>query len=216
MAARARSRGWLAAAGLLSLACTLPLTRAEMTELLRETAARHDATVVVFHASSQQEAWTQVAEALANGPLPVSRRLAKAFEPAAHSSVAFVVGGPYTRLNDRALRDAFGISKQPRLPGLSIVYVSPEPPSEELLATARAFGARLLHKPYPEARASTSRTASWSGPLLASVSRPSPLDAAPWKSLTRPPASSTMRLPAHTSQALSFSSQKASKRPHAT
>jgi len=49
--------------------------------------------------------------------------------------------------------------------------------------------------------------ASWRWPLLATVSRPSPEGGLPERSLVRPPASSTMRLPAATSQGWSLSSQ---------
>ncbi len=66
----------------------------------------------------------------------------------------------------------------------------------------RAIGAdcRSTISPRTQCRRISS-IASWRWPLLTTVSRPVRQDSAPVKSLVRPPASSTMMIPAATSQA---------------
>jgi hypothetical protein len=135
------------------MGCVTPLTDDEVGAVLRRTAnGGSGANVMTFFASSDAEALVRVVEARSNGPLPESRRLALGFEGAAHKRLRYVVGGPYARLNDRALLDAFTLCKESRLPGLEVLFVSPAPPSEELDKTARAYGARLVHRAYEDGR----------------------------------------------------------------
>ena len=64
--------------------------------------------------------------------------------------VDYVVGGPYPQLNERVVLDAFGSVRAPRLPGLTLLFVSEKAPSDELRQRAGALGATLLHRPLPE------------------------------------------------------------------
>ena len=139
----------LAAIALVAVACTVPLTDAEVRALVRHSAsAGPEAKVVVLNASNELASLTMVADARGNGPIEPSRRLALGFARAARAPVHYVVGGPYATLNDQVLRDAFAICKEPRLPGLHVTLVSPDPPSEELAKLARDYGARLEHRIY--------------------------------------------------------------------
>ncbi len=139
--------------GLALVGCQVPLSDAEVGAVLRRTAqVGPEVNLMTFFASSDSEAWVRVVEARSNGPIEPSRRLALGFEAAARKTLRYVVGGPYEQLNDRALLDAFTICKEPRLPGLEVIFVSPDPPSEELANTARAYGAVLLHRRYDDGR----------------------------------------------------------------
>ena len=129
--------------------CVVPLTDGEVGNHLRRVAGvGSDARVLVLNAASDMAAWVLVTEAHSNGPIVPSRRLALGFANAARKRVRYVVGGPYPQLNDRALLDAFTICKESRLPGLEVVLVSPKPPSEELVATAEAYDAKLVYRDY--------------------------------------------------------------------
>ena len=57
----------------------------------------------------------------------------------------FVVGGFYPSLNERFVLDTLIEVREPRLPRLLIVYMSPDPPSEELREAVRARRARIVH-----------------------------------------------------------------------
>jgi hypothetical protein len=76
--------------------------------------------------------------------------LAQAFARAERAPVDYVVGGPYPQLNERVVLDAFGGVRAPRLPGLTLLFVSDKPPSDELRQSAGTLGATLLHRPLPE------------------------------------------------------------------
>jgi hypothetical protein len=102
--------------------------------------------VVALEADSEMDALTQVVRARSDGPSEFSRMLARAFEKGERGSAQFVIGGFYDRLNRRVLLDTLAVVRAPRLPGLLIVYVSPEPPSEELRAAVRARHARIVHR----------------------------------------------------------------------
>jgi hypothetical protein len=105
---------------------------------------------VVVNADSEMDAWTDVARATSEGPLGLSRVLAQAFARAERQRAAFVVGGPYPQLSDRILLDAFSAVRAPRLPGLTLLLVSPKAPSDALSDAAAGRGAALLHRPLPE------------------------------------------------------------------
>lgn len=135
--------------GMLLAGCVVPVTDSEVGSHLRRVAdVGPDARVMVLNAASDMAAWVLVTEALSNGPIVPSRRLALGFENAARKRVRYVVGGPYPQLNNRALLDAFTSCKESRLPGLEIVLVSPKPPDEELVETARAYEAKLVYRAY--------------------------------------------------------------------
>jgi hypothetical protein len=139
--------------GAVVLACQIPLTEDEVSVVLRRIAgAGPDAVVMSLFAGGEPEAWVRVVEARTNGPISESRSLALGFERAARKPVVYVVGGPFFQLNDRVLLDAFTLCKEARLPGLEVIYVSPEAPSEELGKTARAYGVRVKYRVYEDGR----------------------------------------------------------------
>ena len=137
------------------LACAAPPGDEQIESALRRAAASvptlaPDARVVTVNADSEMDAWTQVVESRAQGPSGLARMLAQAFARAERAPVDYVVGGPYPQLNERIVLDAFGSVRVPRLPGLTLLFVSEKTPSDELRRSAGALGATLLHRPFPE------------------------------------------------------------------
>jgi len=135
------------------LACATPPSDNEVKAQLRRAAAAtpelgQRPRLVSLYADSKMAAWAQVTEATAEGPSGNARVLAQAFENAARQRVAYAVGGPYAKLNERTLLDAFDLVRARKLPGLILLLVSDQPPSEALSSAARQRGARLLHRPY--------------------------------------------------------------------
>lgn len=159
----ARARLWLRPASVLAalvlgaLACATPPSEEEIDAELRQIARsvkplRGELRCVPLSADSRMDAFAKLAESTAEGrggePSQQTRRLARAFSYAKRRRVAVVTGGPYTSLNERVVLDAFEVAKQktPRLPGLTLVYVSPEPPTPELRAAVTGMGGLLVYR----------------------------------------------------------------------
>jgi hypothetical protein len=137
------------------LACAAPPDEEQIEAALRRVAASvpalsPEARVVAVKADSEMDAWAQVVQSTAEGPSGLARMLAQAFARAERAPLDYVVGGPYPQLNERVVLDAFGSVRAPRLPGLTLLFVSEDPPSEKLRQSAGALGATLLHRPLPE------------------------------------------------------------------
>ena len=137
------------------LACAAPPDEEQIEAALRRVAASvpalsREARVVVVQADGEMDAWTQVVQSTAEGPSGLARMLAQAFARAERASVDYVVGGPYPQLNERVVLDAFGLVRAPRLPGLTLLFVSGKPPGDDLEERVGALGATLLHRPFPE------------------------------------------------------------------
>ena len=142
--------------GLLAalFACAAPPDEEQIEALLRRVAASvpalsPEARVVAVTADSEMEAWAQVVQSKAEGPSGLARMLAQAFAYAERTPLDYVVGGPYPQLNERVVLDAFGDVRATRLPGLTLLFVSEDPPSDELAQRARTLRATLLHRPFP-------------------------------------------------------------------
>ena len=137
------------------LACAAPPGDEQIESALRRAAASvptlsPEARVVSVNADSEMDAWAQVVQSAAEGPSGLARMLAQAFARAERAPVDYVVGGPYPQLNERVVLDAFGNVRAPRLPGLTLLFVSENAPSDELRRNAGALGVTLLHRPLPE------------------------------------------------------------------
>lgn len=104
-----------------------------------------DAIWVAVDARSEDAAWGEIVRARTEQPRETSRVLAQVFEQAHSRPLEVVVGGPYPKLTDQVLRDAFGLAHG-ELEGLRLVEVGAEPLSEELLALCRERGAECLHQ----------------------------------------------------------------------
>jgi len=160
--ARTRTRVAAASAGLAlalcALACATPPTEdeldTELRQIAREVKPQGQLRVVSILAESRMDAWAKLAEDQADGkeagPARPARRLLRAFERADRFRVAVVTGGPYADWNERMLRQALDAVKDKRMPGLTLVYVSPEPPSPELQAAVTRAGSLLVHRTLPE------------------------------------------------------------------
>ena len=161
--ARDRARLGGAALGLafalLALACATPPSDEELDAQLRAIAAevkpRGELRVVSINAESRMDAWTKLAEdevqGKEHGASQQARRLARAFEKANRLRVAVVTGGPYADLNEQTVRSALDLAmeKHQRMAGLTLVFVSPEPPTPELRATVNRAGSLLVHRTPP-------------------------------------------------------------------
>jgi hypothetical protein len=138
---------------LLVLACTIPPTESEVESDLRRIAANvrpsGELRVVALYAGSRMDAWAQMTESAAEGEEWSSqqvRQLARAFHRADRRRVAVVTGGPYVQLNERVVLEALDGVKPPRLPGLTLVFVSPEPPTTDIRGAVSRRGSKLVHR----------------------------------------------------------------------
>ena len=137
----------------LALACTIPPTEGEVEDELRGIAKEvhppGELRVVALYASSRMDAWGQRMEAVSEGQdwsSQQARRLARAFNQAARRRVAVVAGGPYGDLNERVVLDALDEVKSARLPGLTLVFVSPMPPSADVRQAVSRRGSALVYR----------------------------------------------------------------------
>ena len=136
---------------LLAVACASPPTPEDYELAIAKTALEVEdlppgAQLVPVYAESEAEALRGVVRAIGARPSDLSRTLARAFDENAAREVGFAVGGPYDALNERVLLDAFSLVRARDLSGIYVLYVSPEPPTSELLRAARALGARVGHR----------------------------------------------------------------------
>lgn len=141
---------------LFAVACATPPSDEELEAQLRQVAVqvkpRGELRIVVINAESRMDAWTKLAEDAAEGKErnapQQARRLGRAFEKAHRLRVAVVTGGPYADLNERMVQLAFELAqeKHQRLAGLTLVFVSPEPPTPELRAAVTRTGSLLVHR----------------------------------------------------------------------
>jgi hypothetical protein len=141
---------------LCAIACATPPSEeeidAELRQIARGVKPLGELRCVPLVADSRMDAWAKLAESTAEGkagePSKQTRRLLRAFTQAEKRRVAVVTGGPYASLNERVVLDAFQAAgeKTPRLPGLTLVYVSPDPPSDELRTAVTTAGSLLVHR----------------------------------------------------------------------
>jgi hypothetical protein len=104
--------------------------------------------VFALHADTRMEALTLLADARTEPRARVSLDLAQQFSLARHRQVHMIVGGPYADLNRQVLWNAFAYHEGKALPGLVVVFASPEVPDAPLLELARRKRVRLIHRPF--------------------------------------------------------------------
>jgi hypothetical protein len=104
--------------------------------------------VIAIHADSRVAAFGLLAEAKANRDSPLSAQVGARLAAAARRHQAAVVGGPHAELSDRVLCNALRLNQERGLGGLRLVFVSPEPPSRELVAAASQARVRLTHRAF--------------------------------------------------------------------
>lgn len=134
-----------------SSGCATPLTDAEIETQLRRAASGvqglgRSPKFVVLNAQTRMEAWSHVAESAADGPSSRARVIGRGFSRGSRKRVGYVVGGPQAAFVDQMLIDAFETSGAKKLPGLTLLVVSPEPPAEAVRTTARERGIKLVHR----------------------------------------------------------------------
>lgn len=133
----------------LVFACASPSKQAWI-EALRADAAPGgvpaETPLVLVWAESRDAAWGRIVRARTEGPLEESELLARIFATASVAPVEVVVGGPHAELDEQVLIDAFRIAERDRVPGLRVLYVSPEPPGDRLLELCERHGAACLHR----------------------------------------------------------------------
>jgi len=136
-----------------ALACTTAHTPRQVDQQLRSVASdvrkprQPKPRVFAIHAETKMEAWTLLAEARAEPRDGLSRDLAAQLEVGKTRRIQFVVGGAHGASNQQILANALAYHAGTRLPGLTVHYISPEPPGPALLDLARERKARVLHKP---------------------------------------------------------------------
>ena len=102
--------------------------------------------VFPIHAGTRMEAITLLADARTEPRRRLSLDLAQQVSLGKTRRVHFVVGGPFADLNEQIVSNALDYQER-ELPGLVLVFVSPDPPDSELGALAQRKRVRLLHRP---------------------------------------------------------------------
>jgi hypothetical protein len=153
VAARLRRRIAASLAGaLLALGCASPVSEDELARSLEEAAAsapdpRAARQIFPVHAPTRVAALSLLSEAKSDPRSPLSLQLGRRFASAARRRTNLVVGGPWTDLCDQVVRNAFALNRERALPGLTLIFVAPEPPSDALRSAAATVHARLQHRP---------------------------------------------------------------------
>ena len=135
----------------LVLACVAPPNEAWLAALRADAAPgglAPETPLVLVWAEDPEAAWGRIVRARTEAPLEESELLARVFEAAAVGPVEVAMGGPYSELNEQVMIDAFGITERDRVPGLRVLYVSPEPPGDRLLQLCERHRAACLHRPW--------------------------------------------------------------------
>jgi outer membrane murein-binding lipoprotein Lpp len=132
--------------------CASPLTREELASRLEEAAAsapdpRAAHQIFAVHAPTRVAAYALLSEAKSDPRSPLSFQLGRRLATASGRRGSVVVGGPYTDLCDQVVRNALSMNRARGLRGLTVIFVAPEPPSEELRVAASASRAKLQHRP---------------------------------------------------------------------
>ena len=137
---------------ILAAGCASPVTPDELELRLEEAAAsapdpRAARQIFPVHAPTRVVALLLLSEAKSDPRSPLSLQLSRRFATASSRRTSFVVGGPYADLCDQVVRNAFALNRDRRLLDLSVIFVAPEPPSQELRVAAAAAHVRLQHRP---------------------------------------------------------------------
>jgi len=147
-----RVRRCLTVCVLLALGCASPLTQEDLASRLQEAAAsapdpRAAHQIFPVHAPTRLAALALLSEAKSDPRSPLSFQLGRRLATASARRGSVVVGGPYADLCDQVVRNALSMNHARGLRGLTVIFVAPEPPSEELRVAASAARARLQHRP---------------------------------------------------------------------
>lgn len=137
-------------AAALALGCVTALTEAEVETRLgdaaRSTPGMDEARLIPIWAETRLVATALLTEARHDPDSALSRQVSARLASAARRRTPVVVGGPYPDLSDRVLLNAITLQEELRLRGLTVLLVSHEGPSPELVAAARDAKTRLLHR----------------------------------------------------------------------
>ncbi len=141
----------LLACACLLPACASPPTDDEVRSALRRAASGVQGVgakprLVVLNMQTRMEAWSHLAASAAEGPSTRARAVGRDFKKGERRRIGVVVGGPQSDYVDRFVLDAFESAGPQKLPGLTLVVVSPEPPSDFLGRAARERGVKLVHR----------------------------------------------------------------------
>lgn len=137
---------------LLVMACVSPPTDDEVKLAMRAAADGVQELgprprFVVLNVQSKMEAWTHVAESAAEGPSRKAQALGRNFSKGSSRRVGVVIGGPQQSYVDKMILDAFESSGTQKLSGLTLVVVTPEPPTEVLRGAAMRRDVKLVYRP---------------------------------------------------------------------
>jgi hypothetical protein len=136
--------------GVLGIGCATSLTRPELKTRLLEVGSQVKELVrprvFPIHAGTRMEAITLLADARTEPRRRLSLDLAQQVSLGKTRRVHFVVGGPFADLNEQIVSNALDYQER-ELPGLVLVFVSPDPPDSELGALAQRKRVRLIHRP---------------------------------------------------------------------
>ena len=143
----------LLGAGLLTGGCLTPFSEEELETRLEVAAEPFEALgrrrLIPIYAETRFIAKALLTEARVNPESPLTTQVSKRLGIAARRKFHVVVGGPYSDLSDRVLRNAFALHRKQGLAGLTVVYVSNARPSFELARAANEARAQLHHRPLP-------------------------------------------------------------------
>ena len=137
---------------LLATGCITPLTEADLEKDLDRAASSVPALgrkrIIPIYAETKMAAWALLADAKSDPSSQMSHRLSRGLASAARRGFGVVVGGPYPALSDQVVLNALTLNNEHPLGGMTIVFVSEKPPSEELRKAAKHADARLYHREF--------------------------------------------------------------------
>jgi hypothetical protein len=133
-------------------ACVTALTEDEIEDRL-EVAAKPVATarprrVIPIYAETSFVAKALLTEARVNAESPLSVSVSRRIEIAAQRRLQVVVGGPYPDLTDQVVTNALRLQPEQGLRGATLVFVSAQRPSPQLLDAAKQAQLRLYHREF--------------------------------------------------------------------
>lgn len=143
----------LALWGFLAAGCVAPLTEAGLELKLKDAGATVSGLrrerVIPIYAESKTMAWTLLAEAKLEPDSRLSAQVGKSLELATRRGMSTIVGGPYPALSDQVVRNALALQRDGDLSGLTLVFVSPQRPSQALMRAAARARVRLRYRALP-------------------------------------------------------------------
>jgi hypothetical protein len=145
--------GGIVLLALLAAGCVTPVSESDVESKLGLAAASFaglgQRRVIPIYAETKLIATALLAEAKTQPESKMSLQVGRRLALAARRRFHVVIGGPYPKLSERIVLNAFALNREGGLRGLTVVFVSEETPSPALAQAAKLARARLYHRDFP-------------------------------------------------------------------